>query len=100
MDKFWQMIQMLDRSEKPNQGILLLMENLSTFTSTIALTQQFDNELIEKIARFLKGDQTYNFLSGINNTDLHVEVRRKYPVLMDIFLALVKQDGLLGKPER
>ena len=100
MDSFWKMIQMLDRSEKPNKGILLIMENLSTFTSTIGLMQTFDEVLIKKIVRFLKGDPAFNFVSGIDNTDLHLEVRKNYPVLMDIFLALVNHNGILGKPER
>ena len=69
-------------------GILLIMENLSTFTSTIALhciglMQKFDEVLIKEIVRFLKGDPTFNFVSGIDNTDLHMEVKKNYPVLME-----------------
>ena len=78
----------------------MIMENLSTFTSTTGLMQKIDKDLIEKIVRFLKGDETCNFVSGIDNTDLHMEVRKNYPVLMDIFLALVNCNGILGKPER
>ena len=32
--------------------------------------------------------------------DLNIEVRKKYPVLMNIIEAEVDQDGVLGKPIR
>ena len=59
----------------PNKGILLLMENLSSSTSTVGLMQKFDPVLTEKIIHFLKGNMSYNFVSGIENTNLHLEVR-------------------------
>ena len=42
----------------------------------------------------------YNFPSGTEYIDLNIEVRKKYPVLMNIIEAEVDQDGVLGKPIR
>ena len=41
--------------------------------------------LTEKIIHFLKDN---NFVSGIENTNLHLQVRNRYPIFMDILLAL------------
>ena len=57
------------------------------------MMQEFDQPLIEKFELFLKGDQKCNFLSGITNIDMNIEVRKKYPVLMKILEASVDQDG-------
>ena len=100
MDLFWKFLAKLDKSVKPNNGIVLLMENLSASTSTIGLMQEMDETLIHKLELFLKGDQKYNFLSGIDNIDLHLQIRKKYPVLMKILQASVDPDGILGKPVR
>ena len=64
------------------------------------MMQEFDQTLIEKFELFLKGDQKCNFLSGITNIDMNIEVRKKYPVLMKILEASVDQDGTIGKPLR
>ena len=90
----------LDKSASPSPGIVLLMQNLSSSTSTIGMMQEFDQPLIEKIEIFLKGDKKYNFLSGITNIDMNIEVRKKYPVLMKILEASVDQDGTLAKSMR
>ena len=62
--------------------------------------QEFDEDLIDKIQLFLKGDYEYNFLSGTENILLNIEVRRKYPILMKILEASADPDGNLGKPVR
>ena len=100
MEIFLKCTQKLDRSKSPNKGILLLMENLSSSTSTVGLMQKFDPVLTEKIIHFLKGNMSYNFVSGIENTNLHLEVRNRYPIFMDILLALSDCQGALGKHER
>ena len=100
MDIFLKFTKKLDRSKSPNKGILLLMENLSSSTSTVGLMQKFDPVLTEKIIHFLKGNMSYNFVSGIENTNLHLEVRNRYPIFMDILLALSDCQGALGKHER
>ena len=100
MDQFLNFLKTLDKSARPSPGIVLLMQNLSSSTSTIGMMQEFDQPLIEKIEIFLKGDKKYNFLSGITNIDMNIEVRKKYPVLMKILEASVDQDGTLAKPMR
>ena len=76
------------------------MENLSTSTSTVGMMQVYDNTLIRKIELFLKDNKEYNFVTGTENIDLNIEVRKKYPVLMSIIEAELNQDGKLGKPIR
>ena len=39
-------------------------------------------------------------MTGTENIDLNIEVRKKYPVLMSIIEAELNQDGKLGKPIR
>ena len=56
--------------------------------------------LTEKIIHFLKGIMGYNIVSGIENTNLHLEVRNRYLIFMNILLALSKCQGALGKHER
>ena len=90
----------VDKSIKPGPGIVLLMQNLSSSTSTIGMMQEFDETLIKQIELFLQGDQKLNFLSGTNNLDLNIKVRKKYPVLMNILEAIVDPDGTIGKPLR
>ena len=96
MIQFKKLLNTLDKSASPSPGIVLLMQNLSSSTSTIGMMQEFDKPLIEKIELFLKGDQK----SGITNKDMNIEVRKKYPVLMKILEASVEQDGTIAKPLR
>ena len=78
----------------------MLMQNLSSSTSTVGMMQEFDEDLIHKIQLFLEGDEKYNFLSGMENLQLQIDVRRKYPILMKILEASVDPDGNLKKPIR
>ena len=87
MEIFTNFVKELDQSVKPSSAILMLMENLSSSSSTIGMMQEFDEDLIHKIQLFLKGEEKYNFLSGIENVQLNIEVRRKYPTLMKILEA-------------
>ena len=96
MVQFKKLLNTLDKSVSPSPGIVFLMQNLSSSTSTIGMMQEFDKPLIEKIELFLKGDQK----SGITNIDMNIEVRKKYPVLMKILEASVEQDGTIAKPLR
>ena len=64
------------------------------------MMQEFDEDLIHKIQLFLEGDEKYNFLSGMENLQLQIDVRRKYPILMKILEASVDPDGNLKKPIR
>ena len=100
MEIFTNFVKELDQSVKPSSAILMLMENLSSSSSTIGMMQEFDEDLIHKIQLFLKGEEKYNFLSGIENVQLNIEVRRKYPTLMKILEASADPDGTLKKPVR
>ena len=100
MEMFRNFVKNFDQSVKPSSAIIMLMENLSSSTSTIGMMQEFDEDLIDKIQLFLKGDYEYNFLSGTENILLNIEVRRKYPILMKILEASADPDGNLGKPVR
>ena len=93
MEIFTNFVKELDQSVKPSSAILMLMENLSSSSSTIGMMQEFDEDLIHKIQLFLKGEEKYNFLSGIENVQLNIEVRRKYPTLMKILEASADPDG-------
>ena len=64
------------------------------------MMQVYDEKLMRKIESYLKDTKEYNFPSGTEYIDLNIEVRKKYPVLMNIIEAEVDQDGVLGKPIR
>ena len=48
MEKFWRCMRKLDQTEKPQKGVVMLMENLSPSNSTIGLIQEFDPILVQK----------------------------------------------------
>ena len=73
MEIFTNFVKELDQSVKPSSAILMLMENLSSSSSTIGMMQEFDEDLIHKIQLFLKAEEKYNFLSGIENVQLNIE---------------------------
>ena len=82
-----------DKTQKPNKGIIMMMENLSTSSSTVGMMQKFDHGLFEAIENFLRGDKNYNFLSEVKNMDLNVNVRKKYPILMKIIEGAADAEG-------
>ena len=98
MEQFDEFLKSVDKTSKPSRGILILMENLSSSTSTIGMMQVYDEKLMRKIESYLKDTKEYNFPSGTEYIDLNIEVRKKYPVLMNIIEAEVDQDEVLGKP--
>ena len=100
MEIFSNFLKELDQSVEPSSAILMLMQNLSSSTSTVGMMQEFDEDLIHKIQLFLEGDEKYNFLSGMENLQLQIDVRRKYTILMKILEASVDPDGNLKKPIR
>ena len=61
MEIFWECMNNMEKTEKPNKGLLMLMENLSTSTSTIEMMQEYDQRLFLKLELFLCGDQRYIF---------------------------------------
>ena len=93
MEEFEKFLMKTDKKEKPNKGIIMMMENLSTSTSTIGMMQEYDHGLLEAIENFLRGDKNYNFLSEVKNMDLNVNVRKKYPILMKIIEGAADAEG-------
>ena len=83
----------IDKTEKLNKGIFMMMENLSTSSSTIGMMQEFDHRLFEAIENFLRGDKNYNFLSEVKNMDLNMKVRKKYPILLKTIEAASDAEG-------
>ena len=79
---------------------MTIMENLSTSTSTAAITQEYDGILLQKMKMYLEGDEQYNFVIGIANFDLNMQVRQQYPILLKILEGSLSSDGILGKPTR
>ena len=90
----------MEKTEKPNKGLLMLMENLSTSTSTIGMMQEYDPRLFHKLELFLCSDQRYNFLSGLGGIELNMEMREKYPVMTEILEELADENGRLALPLR
>ena len=98
MDKFWRFLRTIDKTEKPSIGYLLLMKELSTYTSTLAMMQVVRRDLAMKLVQFLNDGQA--FWIGTSNIDTHMQMRQNYPVLMDIILALSDDQGTLALPVR
>ena len=100
MEKFCQFLRTFDKSTKPSRNFLTIMEILSTSTSTAAITQEYDGILLQKMKMYLEGDEQYNFVTGIANFDLNMQVRQQYPILLKILEGSLSSDGILGKPIR
>ena len=98
MQLFWELVSLIKTNQNPSKGVLLLMESLSTSSSTLGLTQIVKEELFAEILQFLRGGKT--FLKGTESIDLHVKLRREYPILMDILLGLCNDEGCLAQPFR
>ena len=94
MQLFWEIVSLIKTNQNPRKGVLLLMESLSTSSSTLGLTQIVKEELFAEILQFLRGGKT--FLKGTESIDLHVKLRREYPILMDILLGLCDDEGCLA----
>ena len=100
IEKFCQFMRTFDRSIKTSRNFLTIMENLSTSTSTAAITQEYDGILLQKVKMYLEGDEQYNFVTGIANFDLNMQVRQQYPILLKILEGSLNSNGILGKPIR
>ena len=49
MNLFWSLLESIDKTSKPSRGLTLLMENLSTSSSTVGLMQTIDPPLVEEL---------------------------------------------------
>ena len=98
MDRFWRLLRSLDLTEEPSHGYLLLMRELSSYTSTLALMQVVKRDLADKLVKCLTDGES--FWSGTTNIDTHILMRQEYPILMDIILAVSNNQGVIALPVR
>ena len=98
MDTFMKMVDQLENSTPPNKGFLKLMKSLSTKTSTTSLFQVIDVKLMEDLISYLDGSEENNFVKGISNIDLQLQLLTKYPEITEIILDLAKEDGFVDEP--
>ena len=92
------LLRTIDKTEKPSNGYLLLMKELSSYTSTLAIMQVVKRDLAGQLLKFLKDGQA--FWRGTTNIDKHMLLRQQYPILMDIILALCDEQGVIALPVR
>ena len=100
MELFWKLVSDLDQNQtaKPSRGLILLMSNLSTSSSTVGLMQTINTALIKDLMTFLQGGKS--FLKGFEMIAVHKEMKTDYPVLMDILLNLCDTKGNISLPIR
>ena len=90
MVQFWTMVQHLDQSLPPGDGIIQLMHNLSAKTSTTSLFQIIDIPLLQNVIAFLQGDLNLDFI-GCSTEDqmkLNERMMEKYPTFTRMLRAL------------
>ena len=75
---FWKLVSDLDHDQtvKPSHGLILLMSNLSTSSSTVGLMQTINTALIKDLMTFLQGGKS--FLKGFEMIGIHKEMKRSY----------------------
>ena len=100
MKLFWKLVSDVDHDQtaKPSHGLILLMSNLSTSSSTVGLMQTINTALIKDLMTFLQGGKS--FLKGFEMIAVHKEMKTDYPVLMDILLNLCDTKGNISLPIR
>ena len=98
INQFWRLLKTIDKTEKPSDGYMLLMKELSSYTSTLAIMQVVIRDLIGQLVKFLKDSQA--FWRGTTHIDIHMLMRQHYPILMDIILALSDDQGVIALPVR
>ena len=98
MDQFWHLLSTIDKTVNPSNGYLLLMKELSSYTSSLAIMPIFKTDLADQLVKFLKEGKS--FWRGTSNIDNHMLMRQNYPVLMDIILELSDDQGVISLPVR
>ena len=98
MERFWRFLGAIDTSALPTIGYILLMKELSAYTSTLALMQIVNRNLAHQLVNFLTAG--IPFWRGTENIDIHMQMRHEYPVLMDIILSLSDSEGVIALPIR
>ena len=98
MNQFWHLLSTIDKTVNPSNGYLLLMKELSSYTSSLAIMPIFKTDLADQLVKFLKEGKS--FWRGTFNIDNHMLMRQNYPVLMDIILELSDDQGVISLPVR
>ena len=100
MDLFVKMLMKINKLSPPSKGFVQLMANLSTSTSTVGIFQVIDEQLLDDLKQYLKGDQNYNFVKGTNNIAMHQKMRTQYPAFLNIIINLAGDQGMIERPAR
>ena len=98
MVQFWTLLQQIDKTEPPGEGMVQMMLNLSAKTSTTSLFQIIDIPLMEKLVSFLEGDANFDFIqcSTESQIQLSAEMMKKYPTITNMLRNLAKPTGSLN----
>ena len=99
MEIFWKYLLKIDKTYPPKQGMVDLMLNLSTKTSTTSIFQVVDEDLLDTLISYLKGSKSDNFVRGTDNLHIHQNMKSKYPIIANIIINLANNSGHLEKPE-
>ena len=91
-------LQKIYQTKPPSSGIIYLLMNLSTKTSTTSLFQVVDLELLGQLKCYLGGSISHNFVRGTRNIEMHQNIKSKYPVITSIFNNLANKEEQLEKP--
>ena len=97
MDLVWKCLEKLDKSRLPSQGMIDLLLDLSTKTSTTSIFPVIDEQLLHQLTLYLRGDEQHNFVGG-SNIELMEKLQTKYPVITNTIVSLTNRDGKLEKP--
>ena len=100
MDLFVKMLMKINKLSPPSKGFVQLMANLSTSTSTVGIFQVIDEQLLDNLKQYLKGDQNYNFVKGTHNIAMHQKMRTQYPAFLNIIINLAGDQGMIERPAR
>lgn len=98
MSLVWNCLQKIDQTNPPRSGMIDLLMNLSTKTSTTSLFQVVDLELLGQLECYLVGSTSHNFVRGTRNIEMHQNMKSKYPVVTSIINNLANEAGQLEKP--
>lgn len=87
----------IDTNKKPTAGMLKLFKELSKNTSSTSLFQVKNLRLMRDLQAYCLGDESLNFIRGLSNISLQIELREYYPVLTNIITKLATENGMLSK---
>ena len=80
----------------PGKSFLSIFQELSLKSSSTSLFQVINEDLLEDLAAYCKGNKEKNFVTGLENFALQTELRNSYPVITKIILDIQKdRSGML-----